>query len=164
MIRFPRTLRIAAVPAAVVLSISLASTVAAAEPTTAPSSGPTVALAGTGTVAAHGAGTAAIAGNGTVTGTMDGGWIRVRTHGSATTVVVTGWHTRVRFVDGTVLYRDVHGSFSATGPAVGLTLQGPEVSFTATGSGTVVLRGTGTYQVNGGAPIPWPHATRTVAY
>ena len=158
-----RSLRLAAVPAAILLSLAVASTVAAAEPTPAPPTAP-IALAGTGTVVAQGAGTAVVAGNGSVTGTLDGGWIRVRAHGSATTVTVTGWQYRVRFVDGTVLYRNVHGSFTAKGPAVGLSLQSPNLSFTASGTGTVALRGKGTYEVNGGADVAWPHATRTVAY
>jgi uncharacterized Zn-binding protein involved in type VI secretion len=142
------------VPAALVVSLVGASSVAAAEP--GPTTiAPTAVVAGTGTLAARGSGVARLGGSYVLVGAMDGGSIRIVGAGPLATVRVTGWASKTRLADGTLIYRGVHGTFHIAGRTIRTTIASTAMRFVATGHGRAVLRGHGRYWVNGVGPFPW---------
>ena len=153
-----RTISLAAriaLPALLVLAIA-----APAAATTIPASGtPTattqVVLSGSGTLAAKGNGTVRLGGSYIATGSMNGGWLKVTGLTAWTVVRVTGWTSKTRFADGSLLFRGVHGSFYIAGRAITTTIQSPLVRFVATGHGRAALVGSGVYFVNGHGPFRW---------
>jgi hypothetical protein len=146
--------RAAFIPALLALSLVGATSVAAAEPTaTAPTR--SVVVAGSGTLAAHGSGVARLAGSYVLTGSMDGGTIRIVGATRWTTIRVAEWASKTRLDDGTIVFRGVHGRFQIAGRTIGTRLESAAMRFIATGHGRAVLRGTGEYWVNGVGPKPW---------
>lgn len=146
--------RAVAIPALLALSLVGASSVAAAEPS-APSQARAIVVAGTGTLAAHGSGVARLAGSYVLVGSMDGGSIRIAGASRWTTIRVTGWTSKTRLADGTLVFRGVHGSFFIAGRTIVTRIESSEVRFVATGHGRAFLRGHGEYWVNGVGPKPW---------
>jgi hypothetical protein len=57
--------------------------------------------------------------------------------------------------DGTLIFRNVHGSFYVAGRRIVTEINSPETRFVATGRGRAVLRGEGEYWVNGHGPFEW---------
>jgi hypothetical protein len=146
--------RVLVIPAVLALSLVGASSVAAAEPNGAASRSAAV-VTGTGTLAARGAGVARLGGTYVLAGAMKGGSITIVGAGPATSVRVTGWTSKTRLADGTLIYRGVRGSFRIAGRTLRTTIASPAMRFVATGHGTAVLRGTGQYWVNGRGPHSW---------
>ncbi len=149
--RFRATL----IPAILVASLFGASGVSAAdEPATAP---PEPTVAGTGVLAATGDGQARLAGSYVLAGSLDGGTLRVRGIDRASIVRVTGWTSKTRLSDGTVVYRfgDSTGQYWIAGRTLATTIESDAMRFSATGRGRAWLVGTGSYWVNGHGPTPW---------
>ena len=137
-----------------VLVLAIAAPAAAAT-TATPSADAQAAISGTGTLAAKGAGTVRLAGSYVATGAMDGGWLKVTGITPWTIVRVSGWESKTRFADGSLLFRGVHGSFYIAGRTIATTIQSPLVRFVASGHGRAYLVGTGVYYVNGHGPFRW---------
>lgn len=146
--------RVAVIPALLVLFLVGASSAAAAAPPTA-TARTAVVIGGTGTLAAHGSGVARLAGSYALVGSMDGGSIRIVGASAWTTIRVTGWASKTRLADGTLIFRGVHGSFFIMGRTIRTTIESTKMRFSVTGHGVALLRGTGEYWVNGHGPKPW---------
>ena len=137
-----------------VLTLAIAAPAAAAT-TASPTGEAQAAISGSGTLAAKGAGTVRLAGSYVATGSMDGGWLKVIGITPWTVVRVSGWASKTRFADGSLLFRGVHGSFYIAGRSIVTTIQSPLVRFVASGHGRATLVGTGVYYVNGHGPFRW---------
>jgi hypothetical protein len=144
-----------ALPAILVLAIAAPASAATAPASGAPTATTQVVLAGSGTLAAKGNGTVRLGGSYVATGSMDGGWLKVSGVTTYTIVRVTGWTSKTRFADGSLLFRGVHGSFYIAGRSIVTTIQSSLVRFVATGHGRAALVGTGVYYVNGHGPFRW---------
>jgi len=146
-----RSFRWLALPAALAITLAATSLVAAAEPASTAST----VVPPAGSLGAGGAGYARVAGSFVLVGSMDGGWIKVSGLAGSDAVRITGWASRTRLSDGSLLFRGVHGSVYVAGRRIGVTLGGPHIRFLATGHGAAFLKGEGTYRLNGGAEQPW---------
>lgn len=146
-----RSVRLLALPAALAISLASTSVVSAAEPASTTST----VIQGTGKLAAGGAGYAKVAGSFVLVGSMDGGWVRVSGLAGPDIVRVTGWTSRTRLADGSLLFRGVHGRVYVAGRRIAVAMSGPHIRFVATGHGAAFLKGEGTYRVNGGPAQPW---------
>lgn len=161
MRRLPTSMRLVALPAALVAALLTTSVAVAAEPAAATDA---TLIAGRGTLAASGAGTARVAGSFVLVGSMDGGWVKVSGLAGPDIVRVTGFGSRTRLADGSILFRNVHGKVYVAGRRVVVTLSGPHIRFIATGRGIAWLRGVGTYSVNGGRPQRWSSIGLSAAF
>jgi hypothetical protein len=151
----PRSLRrVVMIPALLALSLAGASSAFAAGPTPAAPER-TVVVSGSGVLAAHGSGVARLAGSYILAGSMDGGSIRIVGATAWTKIRVTGWSSKTRLADGTLIFRGVHGKFHIAGRTIRTTIESTSMRFVATGHGRAVLRGHGEYWVNGVGPKPW---------
>lgn len=142
-------------PALLVTGLFGASSVSAAEdPASSPS---TVTVAGTGVLVAEGDGHARLAGSYVLTGSLDGGSIAIRGVDRWSTVRVTGWISKTRLVDGTIVYRfgDRTGHYWIAGRSLATNIESDAMRFSAAGHGRVTLTGVGSYWVNGRGPLPW---------
>jgi len=151
MRRLSTMFRLAVLPAVLSLAVVAPAAVAAADP--APTSD--VVVAGSGTLAAKGTGYVRLAGSYVLNGSMDGGWLKVTGVTPWTVVRVSGWESKTRFADGSLLFRGVHGSFHIAGRSITTAISSPLVRFAATGHGRAHLVGTGIYFVNGHGPFRW---------
>jgi hypothetical protein len=146
--------RAVVIPALLALSLAGASSALAVEPT-ATTTTRSVVVAGTGTLAAHGSGVARIGGSYVLVGSMDGGSITIVGATAFTTIRVTGWASKTRLADGTLIFRGVHGTYFIAGRTIRTRIESTNMRFVATGHGRVLLRGRGEYWVNGHGPFPW---------
>ena len=146
--------RVVVIPALVILSLLGASSALAAEPS-ATTIGPSAVVTGRGVLAAHGAGVARLGGSYALTGSMDGGSLKIVGATRWTSIRVTGWASKTRLADGTLIFRGVHGSFAIAGRTIRTTIESPKMRFVARGHGRAFLRGEGEYWVNGVGPKPW---------
>lgn len=114
-------------------------------------------LTGAGVLAAHGDGHARLAGSYTLAGSLDGGTFSIRGIDRWSTVRVTGWISKTRFADGTVVYRfgERTGQYVIAGRTLVTTIESDAMRFSAAGYGGAALRGEGSYWVNGRGPFPW---------
>ncbi len=151
----PARLRAIVLPALLVTSLVGAPAVAAADDPVAAT--PTVTVAGTGVLAAHGDGHVRLAGSYLLTGSLDGGSISIRGIDRWSTVRVTGWASKTRLVDGTVVYRFGNGTgyFRIAGRTLATRIESDAMRFSAAGHGRATLTGDGSYWVNGRGPLPW---------
>lgn len=151
------TARIRALILPIVLIAGLfgASSVAAAEDPAGAQPGATV--AGTGVLAAQGDGHARLAGSYLLTGSLDGGTIGIRGVDRWSSIRVTGWLSKTRLADGTLLYRfgDRTGHYWIAGRSLVTTIESDAMRLNAAGRGRAILVGTGSYWVNGNGPFPW---------
>lgn len=149
----PARIRATILPAMLVVGLFGASSVSAAE--VADESGTT--LAGTGVLAAQGDGHARLAGSYTLTGSLDGGTLTIRGVDRLTAIRVSGWISKTRLADGSLLYRfgDRTGHYVITGRTIATNIDSHSMRFTAVGHGRATLVGEGTYWVNGHGPFPW---------
>jgi hypothetical protein len=148
-------LRATIVPAILLAGLFGASPVAAAEATTATAPPPTV--AGTGVLAAQGDGHVRLGGSYVLEGTLDGGTLRIDGAGVISSVRVTGWISRTRLADGSLIYRfgDATGHFLIGGRTIVTRIASHSIRFSAGGHGRAWLIGNGTYWANGHGPFPW---------
>jgi hypothetical protein len=140
-----------ALPAALAMTLVATSVVAA---TGSASTSATVALA-TGSLSAGGAGQAKAAGSFVLVGSMDGGWVKVSGLAGPDIVRITGWASRTRLADGSLIFRGVHGTVYVAGRRIAVTLSGAHIRFVATGHGSAFLKGEGTFRLNGDPAQPW---------
>ena len=153
----PRLLRLigtAAIPTALAIALVGVPAVAAVEPAPTPTPAPLTLDPVPGGLAAFGHGSARIhiPQDGNVTGTMTLGRLRVR---GADAVIVEVYASRATLKDGSVLYRGVRGSFSASGKTFTLWLAGDDLRFAATGDGVALLKGHGKFRVDGRISRGW---------
>lgn len=142
-------------PALLVVGLFGASSVSAAEdPAASPS---TVTVAGTGVLAAEGDGHARLAGSYVLTGSLDGGSLSIRGIDRWSTVRVTGWVSKTRLADGTIVYRfgERTGRYLIAGRTLATNIESDAMRFAAAGHGRATLTGVGSYWVNGRGPLPW---------
>jgi hypothetical protein len=151
----PGRLRAIVLPAVLVLGLFAAGPVSAADPATPAARPPTV--AGTGVLMAQGDGHARLAGSYVLAGSLDGGTLRIEGAGVLSRIRVTGWTSRSRLADGTLVYRfdDAHGRFRIGGRTIVTSIESHSMRFGAAGHGRAWLVGTGTYWANGHGPFPW---------
>ena len=149
--------RLRAIVASAALAIGLfgASSVSAAEVAAASVPPPTV--AGTGVLAAQGDGHVRLGGSYLLAGSLEGGNLRIDGAGILSTVRVTGWISKTRQADGTLIYRfgDATGHFVIGGRTIVTRIDSHSMRFNAGGHGRAWLIGTGTYWANGHGPFPW---------
>jgi len=141
-------------PALLVVGLFGASSVAASEST---ATIPAATVAGTGVLAAHGDGHARLVGGYLLMGSLDGGSVSIRGIDRWSAIRVTGWTSKTRLVDGTVVYRfgDRIGHFWIAGRTLATNIESDAMRFSAAGHGRATLIGDGSYWVNGRGPFPW---------
>jgi hypothetical protein len=142
-------------PAVLIVGLFGASNVSAADDPLAPPTAATI--AGTGVLAAHGDGHVRLAGSYLLTGSIDGGSLAIRGVDRWSTIRVTGWRSKTRLADGTIVYRfgDASGKYWIAGRTLATTIESHAMRFTAAGRGRAILVGEGSYWVNGRGPFPW---------
>lgn len=151
----PARYRAILLPALLIVGLFGASSVSAADETAPARPAPTV--AGTGVLAATGAGQVRLAGGYLLTGSLEGGTLAVRGVDPWSTIRVTGWISKTRLADGTVLYRfgDGVGHYRVAGRTIATTIESDVIRLRAAGHGRAWLAGTGSYWVNGRGPLAW---------
>ena len=155
MFHSPARVRAIVLPAVLIVGLFGTSTVKAADSETpAPSA---VTVAGTGVLAARGDGHARLAGRYRLTGSLDGGTLEIHGIERGTTIRVTGWVSKTRLLDGTLVYRfgERTGSFVIAGQSLVTNIDSDAMRFRVVGRGRATLRGEGSYWVNGRGPLPW---------
>lgn len=155
----PARLQAAILRASIVLAVLIASLlgtgpVSAAEPD---SSTPLPTVAGSGVLAAQGGGHVRLGGSYVLAGSLEGGTLRISGTSPASTVRVTGWVSKTRLADGTLVYRfgDATGHYWIAGRTIVTTIESHAMRFSAAGHGRAWLFGSGSYWVNGRGPNPW---------
>lgn len=134
--RLPTIFSIAAVLAL------LAATAFAPQPALADSGG------GTGVLTASGNGLAWIRGNGTIT-ISGNGILEIRDHAGDAEIRVSGAGKKTELAGGVIRYIGFNGSATVSGSDVSVSLSGYNIRLEARGTGKFILRGNGTYTVNG---------------
>jgi hypothetical protein len=149
--------RLRATIASAILLVGLvgASSVSAAEATTAKATTPTV--AGSGVMVARGDGRVRLGGSYVLTGSLDGGTLRIDHAGVVSSITVTGWTSKTRLADGSLIYRfgDSTGHFLIGGRTIVTRIESHSMQFSVAGHGRAWLVGSGTYWANGHGPFPW---------
>lgn len=103
---------------------------------------------GTGELHAWGDGLAGVRGNGEVTITGNG-IVYFRDHAGDATWSASGKGTRRNLPSGWIVYAGFDGTFEAQGSHIAIVLRGYDIELWATGTGRVVLHGSGEYEING---------------
>ncbi len=161
----PLSARLRATIASAIFLVGLfgTSSVSAAELTA--TTAPTPTVAGSGSLIARGNGHVRLGGSYVLAGSLDGGTLRIGGAGLISSVTVTGWVSRTRLADGSVVYRfgDSTGHFLIGGRTIVTRIESHSMQFSATGHGRAWLAGSGTYHANGHGPFPWtsPAASTT---
>jgi hypothetical protein len=101
---------------------------------------------GTGTLTASGRGRAAVKGTGEINIT-GAGVLMVRDKGGDAIIEVDGKGTRSELSNGWIRYKGYEGSAYISGTDVEVVLTGVNIDLLVNGTGKVILRGRGTYQV-----------------
>lgn len=113
---------------------------------------PQVALAdsggGTGVLTASGNGLAWIRGNGTIT-ISGNGILEIRDYAGDAVIRVSGAGKKTELPSGVIRYIGFNGTASVSGSDVSVALSGYNIRLEARGTGKFILRGNGTYEVNG---------------
>ncbi len=103
---------------------------------------------GTGTLIASGDGVVWIRGNGVIN--MSGnGLLEISDYAGDAVIQVSGTGQKVVRPGGQILYIGFQGAAFVSGSDVRVSLSGYNIHLEATGTGKFVLRGNGTYEVNG---------------
>ncbi len=116
-----------------------------------------VGATGTGTVTAEGSGRAALVGSGSVQ-ISGSGVLRIVDRAGDAVINVQGNGTReTQTLRGqqVVVYRGFDGTAYISGSGIAVELRGREIALSAEGTGTVRLRGSGTYMLNGTQGGEW---------
>lgn len=124
---------------ALALAIICAGTLSA-QPASADSGG------GTGTLTASGDGLAGIRGNGSVT-ISGNGILWVRDRAGDASINVTGYGVKTEMPNGWIRYSGFQGNADVSGSMITVALSGYDINLKASGTGSYVLRGNGTYSV-----------------
>lgn len=107
----------------------------------------TVSETGTGTLTAQGNGRASVHGNGSIS-ISGSGVLTIQDFAGDAVITVSGDGAR-REQDSIVVYAGFAGTAEISGSDVRVLLRGRNIDLTASGTGRVLLRGRGTYTVNG---------------
>ena len=107
-----------------------------------------------------------MAGSYLLTGSLDEGSLSIRGIDRWSTIRVTGWNSKTRLADGTVVYRfgDASGKYWIAGRTLVTTIESDAMRFTAAGRGRATLIGEGSYWVNGRGPLPWTDPASETAF
>jgi len=108
-----------------------------------------------GTLEARGNGHASLVGSMEFRATADAGELVVTVHNRDTKVYIRGCREKVR-LDNVIICHGFHGAAYVEGRQVEIELDGHSLKFQAKGHGRALLRGDGTYKLNGGEPQDWP--------
>lgn len=151
----PARVRAILLPAVLIVGLFGASSVSATDDPAV--TAPAVTVAGTGVLTADGDGHARLAGSYLLVGSVDGGSLSIRGIDRWSTIRVTGWNSKTRMADGTIVYRfgDGAGRFWIAGRTLATNIESHAMRFTAAGHGRATLVGDGSYWVNGHGPFPW---------
>jgi len=151
--------RLRATIASAILLVGMigASSVSAAEAAATAAPGPSATVAGSGVLVARGDGRVRLAGSYVLTGSLDGGTLRIDHAGVLSSVTVTGWTSKTRLADGSVIYRfgEATGHFLIGGRTIVTRIESHSMQFSAAGHGRAWLVGIGTYWANGNGPFAW---------
>ena len=160
----PARIRAIVLPALLVVGLFSASGVSAAEDPTA--TAPAATVAGTGLLTASGDGHVRLAGGYVLTGSLDGGSLSIRGIDRWSIVRVTGWVSKTRLADGTIVYRfgERTGQYRISGRTLATNIESDAIRFTAAGHGRATLVGAGSYWVNGRGPLPWSDPGEEAAF
>ena len=104
-------------------------------------------LSGTGTLTASGNGVATMSGNMEVEISAHGGILTITDYDGNAEVDVTGYGAKEDLGNGAVRYSGFDGTASISGSSVTVAILGDDIELAAKGTGSVVLRGYGTYDV-----------------
>jgi hypothetical protein len=148
-------LRAIAISGTLLIGLAGASSVSAAETPTA--TVPPATVAGTGVLAAQGDGRVRLGGSYVLAGSLDGGTLRIDGAGVFSSIRVTGWISKTRLADGSLVYRfgEATGHFLIAGRTIVTRIESHSMRFSAGGHGRAWLIGAGTYWVNGMGPFLW---------
>lgn len=160
----PARYRAILLPAVLIAGLFGATSVSAADDPAAQR--PTATVAGSGVLAAHGDGHVRLAGSYALTGSLDGGTLGIRGIDRWSSIRVTGWSSKTRLADGSIIYRfgDTTGHYWIAGRTLVTTIDSDAMRFSAAGHGRASLVGTGSYWVNGRGPLPWTEPGTDVAF
>ena len=112
---------------------------------------------------AGGTGRAVLALEGAVLGSIDRGRITIEVRRGDPLVLVQGYEWSQRDeLDGTTTYGGRAMRFRVFRGAWRVTLQGSGIDTSAVGPGTIGLRGSGRYSLDGGEYHPWPEEYRVI--
>ncbi len=104
-------------------------------------------LSGTGKLTASGNGKATMSGDMEVEISARSGVLTITDYDGNAEVDVTGYGTKEDMGNGTVRYSGFDGTASISGSSVTVVILGDDIELTSKGTGSVVLRGCGTYDV-----------------
>jgi|GEM_PF-1903673 len=104
-------------------------------------------LSGTGTLTASGNGVATMSGNMEMEISARSGVLTITDYDGNAEVDVTGYGTKEDLGNGAVRYSGFDGTASISGSSVTVVILGDDIELTAEGTGSAVLRGYGTYDV-----------------
>jgi uncharacterized protein YdcH (DUF465 family) len=104
-------------------------------------------LGGTGKLTASGDGKATMSGNMEAKINARGGILTITDHDDNAEVDVTGYGTKEDLGNGAVRYSGFDGTASISGSSVTVVILGDDIELTVEGTGSVILRGYGTYNV-----------------
>ena len=153
----PMSARWRATIASAILLVGLvgASSVSAAETSSTMAATPTV--AGYGVLVARGDGRVRLGGSYVLSGSLVGGTLRIDHAGLLSSITVTGWTSKTRLADGSLLYRfgESTGHFLIGGRSIVTRIDSHSIQFSAAGHGRAWLVGDGSYWANGHGPFPW---------
>lgn len=115
---------------------------------------------GTGTLTAKGVGFVRVEGSGTLTISRGAGVIWVT---GATDIQTSGRGRKTTMADGTIRLTGYTGAISITGEQVVVKIEGGAINLTASGAGSVLLKGKGSYTV-GDTTGAWTKAGVKIGY
>ena len=104
-------------------------------------------LSGTGTLTASGNGVATMSGNMEVEISAHGGILTITDYDGNAEVDVTGYGAKEDLGNGAVRYSGFDGTAGISGSSVTVEILGDDIELTVDGTGSVILRGYGTYDV-----------------
>jgi hypothetical protein len=111
---------------------------------------------------AGGTGRAVLALEGAVLGSIDRGRITIEVRRGDPLVLVQGYEWQRDELDGGTTYGGRAMRFRVFRGAWRVTLQGSGIDASAVGPGTIGLRGSGRYSLDGGEYHPWPEEYRVI--
>jgi hypothetical protein len=103
---------------------------------------------GTGILTASGNGLAWIRGNGAII-ISGNGILEIRDHAGDAAIRVSGAGKKTELAGGVIRYIGFNGTATVSGSDVAVSLSGYNIRLEARGTGKFILRGSGTYTVNG---------------
>jgi hypothetical protein len=109
---------------------------------------------------ADGEGRAVVALEGAVLGSFDRGRITIAERRGDPLVLVQGYEWVRESLDGETTYGGRNIRFRVFRGAWRVTIQGVDINVSAVGPGTIGLRGSGRYSLDGGDYHPWPEEYR----